>query len=116
MAQAQMSGRPGTGLLGIAGWLVLASAALHILVVLPAGFTGDALRLVPIGLVLILVGLGLMRGMRWLACLAYLGAMAGAIMAYGSMGSSTVPGWWLALIMVTDLLAAATLFLHIWRR
>lgn len=112
MAQTQSLPQTGAGSSRATSWLVLLAAALH----LAAGLASGAMWSLLFGVVLALFGAGLMRGMRRLACLTYLTAMAAAIATLGAMGSWVGPIWWLGLVLAADLLAAITLFLHIWRR
>ncbi len=102
--------------LRLAAVFVFLSAALHIGAPVVGGFTSQALMLIPYGILFALIGLGLLRGMRWLAWITFFGTLIGGIAALnGMMGLSAVPGWWYALIMTTDWLAAAILLIHLWR-
>lgn len=116
MTSDQIAEQP-QNLLQTAGILVLVSAALHVVGYVFSGFSGEALSMIPIAVVAAAIGWALMRGWERLAWIAFVGALAGVIIAYASTGgSSPVPDWVLWLILLADLSAVGTLFLHIWRR
>jgi|GEM_PF-1539759 len=100
----------------IGGLLLLLSAALHIFAFVVGGFSNDALRLIPVGLVYALVAYGLFCGWRWLAYIAFVMMMIGGIAALSTIWSpSTIPVWWTILIIAADWLGAAALFGALWR-
>lgn len=116
MTTEQLAEQP-QNLLRTAGILVLISAALNVLGYLLSGFSGGALSMIPIAVIAAAIGWALLRGWKWLAWIAFFGALAGAIIAYASTGgTSPALDWILWLIMLADLTAAGALFLHIWRR
>lgn len=92
------------------------SAALHVFAFIVGGFSADALRLTPVGLVYALLAFGLTRGWRWLAYVAFIAMMIGGTVALGSLWApSPVPQWWTLAIIAADWLAAAALFAALWR-
>ena len=101
--------------LGLAALFVFASAALHVFAPVVGGLTSEALSLVPAGIVLVPVALGLLRGMRWLAWIGFFVMLGSGIVALGlAVAVTWVPGWWYAAIMAADWLAAAMLLVHLW--
>lgn len=101
--------------LGLAALFLFLSAALHVAAPAVGGFTSEAMLLVPLGTFWGLVGLGLLRGMRWLAWLTFLGTLAGGIVALGyALSVTSVPDWWCFAIMAADWLTAAMLLVHLW--
>ncbi len=97
-------------------FFILVSALLNIFAFVAGGFTSDALMLLPVGFFYIAVGYGLLRGWRWLAYVTFFLVMIGGILALAAIWSaSAVPGWWYALIVVSDWLSAAALFPALWR-
>lgn len=101
--------------LGFAALFIFVSAALHILAPVAGGLTSEALSLVPAGIVLALLALGLLRGMRWLAWLAFFVMLGAGIVALGYAAAVTwVPTWWYVAIVAADWLAAAMLLAHLW--
>lgn len=100
----------------LGGYGVGASAVLHLAAPLVGGVSSQALTLVPIGVVYLAVVAGLMRGFRWLAYLAFLGMLAGAIIALSAVWDiSPVPGWWMGLIAGMNGCAALLLMAALWR-
>ncbi len=100
---------------GLAALFVLVSAALHILAPLVGSFGWEAIQLVPIGLAYVAIGYYLGRNLRWLAWITFFIMLFGGIVALGgAMGMSGVPGWWYALIVIANWLAAAMLFGFLW--
>ena len=98
----------------IAGLLMLLNAALHIVGYPVSGFSADAIKFVIVGVVYGLVGLGLMRGMRWLAFLMFVLALIGGNIAFMSMGSPPLPSWLSGSIALNDLVVAIVLFGVLW--
>ena len=108
-----MFGRTKT--LGLTALLLGLSGLLHIVAPFVSGFSSEGLTLVPFGLAWLLIALGLLRGMRWLAWVAFFAAISLGIVAMSSaFGFSDVPGWLYGTIAVADGLAAVTLFGHLW--
>ncbi|WP_420860539.1 hypothetical protein [Algirhabdus cladophorae] len=99
-----------------AGVLMLINAGLHILAPLVSGFGSDALMLIPVGVLYGLFGWGLMRGWRWLAYIVFLICLIGGVYAYMIASATSVPAWWMGLIVAADVLVIVTLFLLLWRR
>ena len=94
----------------------LVSAVLHIFAFVVGGFTNDALRLIPIGIVYLGIAYMLMRGSRLTAYIAFVVALVGGIISlFFSFGIAPVPGWWWLLILIADWIAAVGLFLALWR-
>ena len=98
-----------------AGILLLISAALHVIGVVLAGFSPDALiLLVPAAFYLFLVA-GLSRGIMWIAWLAFICMLGGAAGALAAIyGGWSIPAWVFVGIFMADLAAAVLLFLAIW--
>lgn len=96
--------------------LIAVSAALHVFAFLVGGFSADALRLIPVGLIYALLAYGLTRGWRWLAYVAFIAMMVGGTLALGSLWTpSPVPQAWTIAIIGADWLAALALFVSLWR-
>lgn len=94
----------------------LLSGALHVFAFLVGGFSAEATRLIPIGIVYGLIAIGLFQGWRWLAYVAFLIALIGSIAAlFSGMGMGTIPTWWWMAILLADVLAALGLFAALWR-
>ena len=94
----------------------LISGLLHVLAFLVGGFSSDATRLIPIGVIYGLIAFGLFQGWRWLAYAAFLIALIGSIAALAfSLGTGAVPTWWWIAILIADVLAAIGLFGALWR-
>ena len=94
--------------------LLVLTGVLHIL-----GFVVTGLTIVPMaafGVSYLLLGLGLWRGWRKLAYLAFLFAMIGAIVAYANLPVAGFVLWLMMLFIVIDLVIIAALFLDIWKR
>ena len=99
-----------------AALFILISAALHIFAFIVGGFSAQALGLIPIGLVYVAIAFGLSRGWRWLAYIAFLVMMIGGTAAMGQLWAvSPVPQWWTIAITTANWLAAAALFVALWR-
>lgn len=95
--------------------LLFVSAVLHLVVLVLSG--GSYLMEMLIGLVVwTLIGFGLMRHWRWLAYIAFLLGMMGAIFAFG-VGMSEFGLVRLSLfgIAIADVLAVLVLFALLWR-
>ena len=82
------------------------------------GATGAAqLPLIVAAVIYGALGLGLLRGLRGLACLTFVVMLIGISAAiWGAMGPPGLASWLFMAILMLDLLIAAILFLHIWRR
>lgn len=99
----------------IAGWFLLLSAALHVVGAALSGFAAVGLFLLFPAVLYLAFFAGLVRGMLWVAWLAFicmLGGMAGTILEFS--GPGPVPGWILLGILGADLAAAVALFAVIW--
>lgn len=102
--------------LQFAALFLFASAFLHMVVPLLAGFNVETLVFATAGLVLIVIGLGLLKNMRWLAWLTFFAALIGGIVSLnGAMTPTVIPNWVYASIMTADWLCAAMLFFHLWK-
>lgn len=94
----------------------LVSAVLHILAFLAGGFTAEALRLIPIGIVYVGIAYLLFSGSRLMAYIAFVVALVGGIIAlFFSFNVIGIPGWWWNLITIADWIAAGGLFMALWR-
>jgi len=111
-----MEGRMPFGFIGFAGVLLAASALLHAFAFTVTGFTSEALLFIVIGLIWGAIAWGLWRGWRWLAWIAFVVVLIGMLAAYIRVGGSTIPDWWLMLMVFSDLSVAACLFIALWRR
>jgi len=81
-----------------------------------AGMSDDVMMLLPLGIVYLLLALGLSRGWRWLAYIAFIILLIGAVFAFAySFGVTSVPGWLHGAIALFDLLALLALFGALWR-
>ena len=98
-----------------AGMLLLASAALHILVIL---FSGGTYLMQMLVAAVLWGGLGylLLGQRRWAAYLAFIGMLCGIIAALGiGMSEFGIVKWLFLAILVFDLAAAVMLFRILWR-
>ncbi|MEM7268201.1 MAG: hypothetical protein AAF401_02995 [Pseudomonadota bacterium] len=101
----------------LAGIFALISAALHIFAFVLGGFTEMAVLMIPVGIVWGLLGLGLIRGYRLIACVGFVISLAGVVAAFGAyIDPEGLPALWGLLVLIADLGVAVPLFLHIWRR
>ena len=98
-----------------AALMLLLSAVLHIVViVVSAG--GYVMPMLVGAIGWFLIGAGLQRGLRWLAHIAFLLAMIGAVVALGyAMGAFGLVAMAFWAIVAADLLAAILLFGALWR-
>lgn len=98
-----------------AGYLLLVSAALHVVGVALAGFSEAALLLAPVAVYVVLFA-GLARGMMWVAWLAFVAMLVGSAGAIAELNvPSPLPAPVLWGILAADLAAAVLLFGAIWR-
>ena len=96
--------------------LILVSAMLHILTFVAGGFASEMMAFLPLGLVFGLIAFGLSRGWRWLAYVAFLAAMIGAVFVLSYLWTPiAAPQWTLISIIAVNCLAAAALFAALWR-
>lgn len=99
----------------VAGYILLLSAALHVLAVVLAAFSPDAVILLVPAVLYLLLAAGLSRGMLWVAWISFICMIVGAAGALSAMfGAWPVPVWVFASIFVADLAAAVLLFGTIW--
>ena len=97
-----------------AAWMMYLSALLHFAAPVVAGFSQAALGLLPFGVVWAVIGwLLVTRGWRFLAWVAFFLALLGVIA--GLAGAAGVPVWVTNGIALADGLAAACLFVVLWR-
>jgi len=108
--------RPGTTMVRMAGWLMLLGAATHLLTLAVGGIGHATTFLAGVGIVLAVLGIGLVRPWRWLAALAFLAALAGAVSGFGALRTSGLPDWAVWPMVAVDGLAALVLFADLWRR
>jgi len=99
------------GTLKMGGQFVILSGIMHFV----AAIFGDTLLMASIGVLYLLMGMGLTRGMRWLGYFAFLFMIFGSMLAYGFLYATPVPQWATITIIVLDLLAALNLFIAIWK-
>lgn len=96
--------------------LLFLSAALHVPVLVLAYPTFLIQLIIAIG-VWLLLGLGLLRGRRWVAYLAFVAMLAGTVSALGaamsSFGTVALFYW---LIVAVGVIAVAVLFGLLWGR
>lgn len=92
------------------------SAILHIIAPVVGLFSQASLMLPIVGVVYILISMGLNREWRWLAYLAFLVSLFGAVAAYasalGAVAGMAILFW---LILVADLVAMSALFIKLWQ-
>ena len=101
--------------LRVAATAVFASAALHIGAVATAGFAQPTLILLGVSSFYVLLGLGVLRGLRWVAYLTFICMLIGGNGALIEIGRETYAGFWMIGIACTDGLAAAALFVALWQ-
>lgn len=104
------------GTLHFAGWVAMANVVLHAIAPIFGGLAFPVPGLLIGGVVWAVIGFGLLRQRRWLAMIAFVLALAGALVAYGLTGTSAVPEWLTLAIVAADALIALSLFVHLWRR
>ena len=98
-----------------AGRLLFLSVALHLVVIAVSG-GGYFVEMLAGAVIWAAIAYGLMRGMRWLAFIAFLLAMGGGIVAMGyGMGTFGLTSIAFLAITAVDWLAAALLFVALWR-
>lgn len=99
----------------LAGFVILLSAALHVVGVAMAGFAPSTLFLLVPAAVYVLFFLGLSRGKMWVAWLAFIAMLIGVSGAMSELfGASLVPDWVFWGIIAADGVAAILLFGAIW--
>jgi len=99
-----------------ASLFVFFSAALHLLPAVLTGFAAGGVTLLAPVVVYALLALGLRRGVFLTAWLSFLVMLFGSGFAISSLyAPSSGPAWVFAAILATNLCAAATLFVAIWR-
>ena len=103
------------GTLKLAGLFAFISAAIHIVLAV-LGLAPDLMQFLIAGALWLLVGLGLWRGIRWIAYIGFLYGLIGVIAALSGLGLSSQTDMGLWGIVTTDAMVTLTLFIHIWRR
>ncbi|MEL6582608.1 MAG: hypothetical protein AAFQ36_02140 [Pseudomonadota bacterium] len=99
-----------------AGYLILLSAALHVVGVVLGSFAPSTWVLLLPAALYAVVYFGLARGWRWLAWLTFFMMLIGAAGALAeALTAVAVPAWVFWAIMATDLSAAVVLFGVLWR-
>ena len=102
------------GLMKPAAWMMYGSAALHLVAPVVAGFSPGSLALLPFAVIwAVIAWLLINRGWRWLAWGAFFLALFGVIASL--VGPGDVPVWLMRGITLFDALAAACLFVVLWR-
>lgn len=92
------------------------SAGLHVLAAVLSGFHQDGILLAATLPVFLGMIWGLARGWRWFAYVCFFIAAIGGIVALSFIWSpNPVPSWCYVGILIADWLAAAALFLGLWR-
>jgi disulfide bond formation protein DsbB len=105
-----------SGPYGSGAFFILISAVLHLIACVFSGFSTEALILIPVGLIYLAISAGLTRGMRWLAYIAFfIMAIGGIYLLAGLWSASTIPLWIRLGIIASDWIAAAALFVALWR-
>ncbi|NNE57352.1 MAG: hypothetical protein HKN36_04530 [Hellea sp.] len=95
----------------MAGLLLALSGILHILLI----FLGGPMKMLIIaGLALIIAGLGVRSGKRWMAYIGYVLALIAAIIAFALFGSGASGKLVWAVILLVNALAAILLFRILW--
>jgi hypothetical protein len=95
---------------------VALSAALHTIALPLSGFSAEALRLLPFGLVYAGFAYGLMQAWRWLAYIVFIVLLIGISLAIGSVWSfGDVPSWIYITIAIANLASVMALFVALWR-
>jgi len=105
-------------LIRTAGWLLLFSGVLRLAGAALRGFggSGGGLGLAAAGLFFLALGLGLRRGGRRLAYLAFLAAGFAPAFAIGGLyAAAALPLAWSLLVIAADAAAAVALFIALWR-
>jgi len=100
----------------MAGIFLIISGLLHIPMFLVGGFTGKSIQMAIVGVVWVLLGLGLRRQMKYLACVVFALMLVGIIVGLTSLNTGPVPNAWWWLIILADLLTAIFLFRIIWSK
>ena len=102
--------------LGLASFLMLLSAGLLILLPPLFGYGSAGILLIPVGIVYGAIACILPSNRRWLAWLALFVVLFGGIAAMSATLESTgFQSWWNGLMIVSNWLAAAALFAHLWQ-
>ena len=99
-----------------ASYAVMASGALHVVGTVVSGFSDDGLFLLGPAALFLLLGYGVLRGVRTTGWLSFIAVVGSAAAAVGNlMSPSTVPGYVFATILAVNLVAAVLLFAGLWR-
>ncbi len=102
--------------LRLAALFLFVSAVLHLITPAIAGFSQETLLFAATGIVFIIIGLGLLKSLRWLAWLTFFVTLIDGIVSLnGAMTHTPIPNWVHASIMASDWLCALMLFFHLWR-
>lgn len=95
---------------------VALSAALHLLALFVGGFSVEAMRLLPVGIVYAGFAYGLLQGWRWLAYIVFIVLLVGTSLAVSNIWAfGDVPGWLYAGIAMANLLSVVALFCALWQ-
>lgn len=95
---------------------VALSAGLHILALIVGGFSAEALRLLPFGIVYAGFAYGLLQGWRWLAYIVFVILLIGTSLSVSQIWAfGDVPGWLYSGIAVANLLSIVALFGALWQ-
>jgi len=98
----------------IAGAFVMLSGLLHLPLVVLEGWNAQTKFFLIMGLIWIGMGLWLRGRHRWLAYIAYILVLIGAVINFAAMGNTSIGSWWWLLILIMDFLAIFHLFKILW--
>lgn len=100
----------------IAAVMIGLSALFHILAALLSGFSTESLQLLPFAPVYALLAWFVSKNKRWAAWVAFLMTLFFGIAGMsGFLSPVTIPAWISLGIWISDWIAAACLFLVLWR-
>jgi len=99
-----------------AGILIGVSALLHLVAILFKGFGASMVPMLVTAAIMGIFALGLMRSMRWLGYLAFIGLLIGMVIAFGqSYSDDIIPNWLHLINAALNLAAVIILFVCLWR-
>ncbi|MEL6607289.1 MAG: hypothetical protein AAFO93_00125 [Pseudomonadota bacterium] len=101
--------------LRLAAVMLIATGLWPLLTPIFTGRITDAVGVLPPLVVSGLLALGLLRGWRWVAYLAFALVLFAAVMTAATLGArGPVPGWFMWVYLVGLLIAAVALFRSLW--